>query len=217
VDRAGLAHTVSTTSTTTTDRPRRRTQAERTAETRAKLLDATIDCIAEIGYAATTGREVAMRAGVSRGAQTHHFPRRMDLIVSALDEIGQRQLRIWSAGLEGLPPGRARVRRALDTLWEELRSPLWVAATKMWIAADDDPELYDRMIRPEADVAIGFRQHAKELFGDYIHEKGFDSRLNVALSAMRGLALVMAFEPIGHERKNPWPAQRRELEKLLLG
>jgi AcrR family transcriptional regulator len=46
----------------------RRTQAMRTEETRAALLDATIELLGEVGYAALTTREVAARAGVSRGA-----------------------------------------------------------------------------------------------------------------------------------------------------
>ena len=130
----------------------RRTQADRTAATRAKLLDATIGCLVELGYAATTGREVAARAGVSRGAATHHFPRRLDLIVSAVDEIGQRHLQ---NGPRSSSRGPARLRRALDLLREQLTSPLWIASTKLWIAADDDPEPYDRMIATETQIARG--------------------------------------------------------------
>jgi AcrR family transcriptional regulator len=202
---------------TTNDRSSRRTQAERTAATRAKLLDATIESIAELGYVATTGREVAARAGVSRGAQTHHFPRRLDLIVDAVDEIGKRRLQLWTEELEGLPPGPTRVSRALDLLWTELKSPLWVAATKLWIAADDDPELYARMVEKESELVLAFRTHARKLFGEYARTKGFDRRLAVALNTMRGLALVHAFQPVAHERADPWPYHRRELERMLTG
>jgi AcrR family transcriptional regulator len=194
---------------------RRRTQAERTDATRAKLLDATIECLAGLGYAATTSREVALRAGVSRGAQTHHFPRRLDLIISAVDEIAQRRLQQWTQELETLPPGRRRLRRALDLLWEQHTSPLWIASTKLWIAAHDDPELYARMTTTERDIAKAFRNHARRMLADSASPNGFDQRLSVALSAMRGLALVRAFEPIEHERADPWPYHRRALERLL--
>jgi len=152
---------------------------------------------------------------VSRGAATHHFPRRLDLIVSAVDEIGQRHLQQWTEELESLPPGPARLRRALDLLWEQLTSPLWIASTKLWIAADDDPELYDRMIATETQIARGFRAHARELLGDQAAADGFDQRLSVALSAIRGLALVRTFEPVEHERADPWPYHRDALERLL--
>ena len=52
----------------------RRTQQQRSDETRAALLDATIICLHEVGYAGTSTTLVSERAGVSRGAQTHHFP-----------------------------------------------------------------------------------------------------------------------------------------------
>ena len=49
-----------------------RLQEERSAETRGRLLDATVACLHEFGYAGTTTTEIARRAGVSRGAQVHH-------------------------------------------------------------------------------------------------------------------------------------------------
>jgi AcrR family transcriptional regulator len=54
----------------------RRSQAERSAATRDALLDATIVCLVEDGYANTTTSRVAERAGVSRGAHLHHFQTR---------------------------------------------------------------------------------------------------------------------------------------------
>jgi len=107
------------------------------------------------------------------------------------------------------------LRRALDLLWEQLTSPLWIASTKLWIAADDDPELYERMIATETQIARGFRAHARELLGDQAAAAGFDQRLSVALSAIRGLALVRTFEPVEHERADPWPYHRDALERLL--
>jgi AcrR family transcriptional regulator len=51
----------------------RRTQAERRESTRTALLDAAVECLIDEGYAAVTTRGVAERAGVSQGAQQHHF------------------------------------------------------------------------------------------------------------------------------------------------
>ena len=62
----------------------RRTQQQRTEETQAALLDATIACLHEVGYAATSTTLVSERAGVSRGAQTHHYPTKTQLVVAAI-------------------------------------------------------------------------------------------------------------------------------------
>ncbi len=61
----------------------RRTQLERRNETQAAILSAAIDLLAEHGFAAFSASGVAARAGVSRGAQEHYFPRKNDLMVAA--------------------------------------------------------------------------------------------------------------------------------------
>jgi AcrR family transcriptional regulator len=54
--------------------PPRRTQAERREQTRTALLDATVSCLVDLGFSATTTTEVTRRAGVSLGAVMHDFP-----------------------------------------------------------------------------------------------------------------------------------------------
>src|ERR1700730_11611858 len=65
----------------------RLTQDEKTAETRRRLLDSAILCLIDRGYANTTTSEVAERAGLSRGAQLYHFPRKEELLTSAVDHL----------------------------------------------------------------------------------------------------------------------------------
>ena len=62
---------------TTSKRPQRNEkgwQAEKSAMTRSAILEATIQCLLELGYANTTTALIANYAGVSRGAMMHHFP-----------------------------------------------------------------------------------------------------------------------------------------------
>ena len=66
---------------------RRRTQEERSAATQTRLLDAAVECLVELGYGATTTTVVAERAGVSRGAQLHHFATRADLVGAAVQHV----------------------------------------------------------------------------------------------------------------------------------
>ena len=62
-------------------------QEERTRAMRARLLDATVELLAERGFAGTSTTLVSQRAGVSRGAQLHHFPAKNDLVVAAVEHI----------------------------------------------------------------------------------------------------------------------------------
>jgi AcrR family transcriptional regulator len=64
-------------------RKSKRTQLERRNVTQAAILSASIDLLAENGYAGFSASRVARRAGVSRGAQEHYFPKKNDLIAAA--------------------------------------------------------------------------------------------------------------------------------------
>lgn len=131
---------------TRTRRPRaaapiRRSQQERRDTTQALLLDATIACLAELGYAGTSLPVVCHRAGVSRGAQTHHFPTKTALVVAAVG-------RLTAAGVESLDRDLAAASAAPDALeaflagiWRTLDGPLFETALELLVAARTDPEL----------------------------------------------------------------------------
>jgi AcrR family transcriptional regulator len=74
----------------TATRRTRRTQAERTEETRARILDAAVHVLSTRGYAGFRTAEVASQAGVSRGALTHHFPSRDELLVAVVADVFRR-------------------------------------------------------------------------------------------------------------------------------
>lgn len=50
---------------------------------RRELIEATLECISELGIQSTTVRAVAARAGVSNGLIRHHFENKANLIVAA--------------------------------------------------------------------------------------------------------------------------------------
>ena len=60
-------------------------QAEKSAMTRTAILEATIKCLLELGYANTTTALIANYAGLSRGAMMHHFPSRMSVMKAVVD------------------------------------------------------------------------------------------------------------------------------------
>src|SRR5687767_11222771 len=125
--------------------PPRRTQEERSHATRTQLLDATIECLYELGYSNTTTTEIANRAGVSRGAQLHHFPTKISLVTTALDHVFQRRHREFREAIEKLPAGADRIGAAIDLLWEMISSPTYYAWLELVVAARTDPELREKV------------------------------------------------------------------------
>ncbi len=78
---------------------------------RARLLEATVDCLVERGFAGTTTTLVSERAGVSRGAQLHHFPTKNDLVVAAVEHVTMLRAEELRTAVAGVPPGERRTRR----------------------------------------------------------------------------------------------------------
>ena len=200
--------------------PLRRTQDQRRAETRRRLLDATIECVAELGYAGATTRRIAERAEVSVGAVTHHFQYRVDLVAAAVEELVRRRLVALRAALDVLPDDRPeRVRAALDLLWVDFSGPLFTVMVKLWIAAGDEEELYARMVPLERLLARAVAMLQPEVGLDPTAGgtgMSVNPRFAVVVSTLRGLALSRAFEPRAGSVRDPRPAHRAELERYLL-
>ena len=70
-----------------------RTNREMSEATRSRLIDATLTCLAEKGYAATSTNDVVRHAGLTRGALTHHFASKSELIAEAAATIVHRRAR----------------------------------------------------------------------------------------------------------------------------
>src|ERR1700719_1006548 len=67
----------------------RRTQAERSEATRKRLLDAAVKLIRDKGFGGLRTIDVAILAGVSRGALMHHFPSKHALVVAVLTYVNE--------------------------------------------------------------------------------------------------------------------------------
>jgi AcrR family transcriptional regulator len=172
-------------------KPARRSQAQRSANTSARLIDATINCLYEKGYSATSTPLVAKIAGVSRGAMLHHFATKVALMAATVHATYVSDIAAYTIALSDIKPGENRVDKLIDTAWECFKSPNGVAQTEIWMATRSDPELAAAVL-PIHD-AIGKRsvralsfvmdhyQHKQEVF--------MEGLLCYLVSALRGLAL----------------------------
>ena len=195
-----------------------RTQQARRDQTRARLTEATIKSIAHQGYPATTTRQIAEFADASLGAIAHHFPARVDLIATALTEVGIRMETDLRARAEQAVAGGGahRTSALLDVLWSAFNSELYTVWVKVWIAAVDDPELYAALAPLERPQSAVFAAIAAEAAPEGVPRAEWTRRFSVALDAMRGLALTLTTQPrVGPVHRDPWPDLRRELTHLL--
>lgn len=74
-------------------------RAEQKQVTRQKLLDATIDLIAEQGLSGVTLGKVAQRTGLSRGISNYHFETKEQLMLEVLRMLYQEHERAWRSAV----------------------------------------------------------------------------------------------------------------------
>lgn len=136
----------------------RRTQAQRSATTQRLLLDATVSCLVELGYGGTTTAAVAQRAGVSRGAQLHHFGTRQQLIGAAVEHLAAQRLETVQGKVAALTDDAERPRRTLDLMADALSGPLYAATVELWVAARTDEALHEVLAPVERRLGREMRQ-----------------------------------------------------------
>lgn len=117
----------------------RRSHAERTAETRARLLEAVVASIAEKGFQKTTAAEIGRRAGVTWGAVQHHFGGKEGILEAVLEDSFARFARLLS-GIEtdGVPLAE-RVDRFIDRAWQHFASDHYRSTFEILLHYSGDP------------------------------------------------------------------------------
>lgn len=125
----------------------RRTQQERSTETRARLLDAAFGCLLDSGYGATTVGAVQQRAGVARGTLLHHFPTRSALMAGVVEDVVERRLELVAAPGATTGDGPQRTwDEIVDLVWRELQGPAFAVALELWVAARTDDALREALL-----------------------------------------------------------------------
>nr|WP_041451408.1 TetR/AcrR family transcriptional regulator [Hoyosella subflava] len=168
----------------------REPQQERSRATHQRLLETTIECLAQHGWAGTTVGVVAQRAGVSRGAIQHHFPTREDLITSALEFIFDQRMAEVRAAAADLPEGAERVEAVVIRLVDYFTGVLFKAALQVWTAAAADPALKERVVPLELRFGRTVHTIAIELLGADDSDPDTHRLVQATLDMARGLGLA---------------------------
>ena len=194
-------------------RPRPRTQAERRAETRAALLDATIESLVTYGYAGTTTGRIAELAGVSRGAQTPYFRSRAELLSAAVSHLAELRLAAVHDRFNGKD---VTVEEGLDALWDEHQGDAFIAALELWVASRTDDEMRKKMIEIERNVGLAIGKEATTALGPIAERPGFNDDMIYILATIRGLALLRISHGFSDKALDKrWNEIRQRLASIL--
>lgn len=172
---------------------------ERTAESRARILDAAVACLVESGYAGATTLRIQARAEVSRGRLLHHFPSRELLLVAASHHLAVQRL---AAAVERIDDdgagltGPARLDRGVDLLWRTFSQPYFWAAVELWTAARTDDDLRAALLPQERELGAAIRAGLDRFFGpDLTAHPRYPQVRDLLFTSMRGVGLTYAIDP----------------------
>lgn len=167
----------------------RRTQEERSTATRQRVLEATITVLIRDGYAAASTSAIQAEAGVSRGALTHQFRSKQELLTAAIGHLAQTRGRAVRASLADLPEDEGRLPAVVGLVWDEFDSDLFRASLELWNAARTDAGLQEVLLPAERRLGRENRAAVQAVLGD-LAEGEFNRAFAGLMAYLRGVAVA---------------------------
>lgn len=170
-------------------------------DTRRRIIEATMRCVAEVGYAGATIREIAKTAQMTSGSLYHYFSNKTDLVKATFDEVAEMSMPRIAAAAARDDNYRDRLMAVLDECDQMMREYPLIAA-------------FDRAIRAESTQHLNLAHDADTIFStlrdvlvDIIEQARREGALNPAVDVdsasaaifvvLRGLTAYAATAPPG--------------------
>lgn len=167
----------------------RTTRKQQHDQTHQRLLDATVTCLVEYGYAGTTTQRVQDTAKVSRGALLHHFGSKNELFVAAIQHIAQAQLAQIRELATTLRPGPDAAHSIVSALRSAMSGPLFLAGLELWMSARTDDSLRAALLPAERELGAALRETLTDVLGDEVGGRSWLTYESL-LVLLRGLAIT---------------------------
>ncbi len=162
-------------------------QALKSAQTRARLIEATIRCIVKQGYSKTTTPLIASEAGLSRGAMLHHFENGSALIKAAVAELHEKRLRAFRRAVDSTEHD---VSTLVRTYWRQVQKPAFIAFHELALAARTNSELAHILQPLQVEFREKFHSQAVQLFPEWQSDlETFDSAMALSQTMLEGMAI----------------------------
>jgi AcrR family transcriptional regulator len=168
----------------------RRTQAERSEETQARILKAAASLIRKRGYARFRTAEVAAEAGLSRGAQLHHFPTKDALVVATLGYVFEQAQVISRRRAAAVDRPRDLIEAVIADAREFFFSEHFKVAIDIVLSTSTDQAVRRQIL----DISRKARRPVETAWTDALVQSGVAAPLAadivaLTLSLVRGMAL----------------------------
>lgn len=145
---------------------KRRTQAERREAGQRALIESSIACLSEKGFAATTFHDIVKRANCTTGQIQHHFGSKYGLYIAVLNQL----LEEFEAAFDAFPDNSrdlaSRVGEAIRILVGLYTSDRYAAVYTLVLGGQHDPELKTLIAQQRRGALATTRRAWLETFSD---------------------------------------------------
>lgn len=141
-------------------------QQTRSRRTREKLLTACVEVVMRAGYSHAGLPAICAAAGVSRGAQLHHFPTKIEMLCAAVEYLMERRLAVVRGMLRDrteMPP----VDVFVDALWAIYTGDAFYVWNELCTVARTDEPLREKL----AEVNDRFYAEVHALLADVLPDR----------------------------------------------
>lgn len=173
-----------------------RTQQQRREETVARLLQASIDTIIEVGYARASAAVITKRAGVSVGALFRHFETMGDFMAATAYEVLRRQLETFTKQVAEIPADRPALPAALTILRDITAGSTNAVLYELMVAARTDEKLKETLQNVLGQYSAKIHDAARALPGaKSFPEETFPVIVALMTNVFDGAAIVRGVLP----------------------
>jgi len=183
-------------------RKQKRHPTPRGTETRSLVIEAAVECICKEGFAATTMKRIAARAGVTWGVMQYHFGDRGGLRSAVLD-AGYEHLtvRLQEIEIQG-DDLQERVQGLVDIGWEIFGAPIARACFEIILATRSEmtprSASKDRLMV----VAKELNENSDRLLAQTLRQKQPPKKAQrVFVAALRGFTFEVMQYPSNYDYK----------------
>lgn len=173
-----------------------RTQQQRREETVARLLQASIDTIIEVGYARASAAVITKRAGVSVGGLFRHFETMGDFMAATAYEVLRRQLETFTKQVAEIPADRPALPAALTILRDITAGSTNAVLYELMVAARTDEKLKETLQNVLGQYSAKIHDAARALPGaESFPEETFPVIVALMTNVFDGAAIVRGVLP----------------------
>jgi AcrR family transcriptional regulator len=173
-----------------------RTQQQRREETVARLLDASIATIVEVGYARASAAVITRRARLSDGALFRHFDTMGDFMAATAYEVLRRQLELFTKQVAEIPADKPALEAVLTVLRDVTGNSTNAVMYELMIAARTDEKLRATLQNVLAEYSRKIYDTARTLpAADQFPAETFAALVAVLTNTFDGAAMVRAVLP----------------------